>query len=435
MAEIKTIPKINLFTRVQGGFMNLTVTTKYVCGIDLHAREMSICVKNIDGKVLMKRNVACDIKTFMNHIEPFKKSLTVGVESTYNWYWLLDDLKKHKIICALGHALYIKRMKGGKHKNDPVDASDIADMLRTNHFPLAYDYPSEMRSCRDLFRRRHFFVRKRAATYTHFQNTFSQYGLLDPVYTLVKIQGKRRDLLKRAVDDDMRKIVATDLDYIDSLDEIIKDLENQAIKQARYHNRKHFDLLQTIIGCGPVTALSILYETHTINRFSTPQRYSSYCRVIGADNESSGKYLGHSSSDKIGNPYLKWAFSEIAIHMLKDSPEAKEWYNAVSSTCGASGARARLRHKLAVAVYHMLKKNVAFDEFKFFNITNDRTGSSAHNWMETSGKKSKPSRVIGKKSGHSSSKVKTNKTSAKNKVSVNKSSGRKTLRTTGKVKA
>ena len=102
--------------------MNLTVTTKYVCGIDLHAREMSVCVKNIDGNVLMKRNVPCDIKIFMNYIAPFKKSLTVGVESTYNWYWLLDELKKHKIACALGHALYIKRMKGGKHKNDPVDA-------------------------------------------------------------------------------------------------------------------------------------------------------------------------------------------------------------------------------------------------------------------------------------------------------------------------
>ncbi|MBN1602284.1 MAG: hypothetical protein JW915_11785 [Chitinispirillaceae bacterium] len=92
-----------------------------------------------------------------------------------------------------------------------------------------------------------FFVRKCAASYTHFQNTFTQHNLLDPVYGLVKIQGKRRDLLKRALDASMRKIVETDLDYIDSLDAIIKDLENQAIKQAR--NRTHLNLLQTIIGC------------------------------------------------------------------------------------------------------------------------------------------------------------------------------------------
>lgn len=90
----------------------------------------------------------------------------------------------------------------------------------------------------------------------------------------------------------MRKIVETDLDYIDSLDTIIKEVENLIVKRARHHNRKHFDLLQTIIGCGPITALTILYETHTIERFTIPQRYSSYCRVISAGNESSGKYLG-----------------------------------------------------------------------------------------------------------------------------------------------
>jgi transposase len=132
--------------------MNLTVSTKYVCGIDLHAREMRICVMDMNGQILLKRNIPCDIEVFISHVKPFMKSLTVGVESTFNWYWLLDKLKEHKITAALGHALYIKRMKGGKHKNDPVDARDIADLLRANRFPLAYDYPAEMRAVRDLLR-------------------------------------------------------------------------------------------------------------------------------------------------------------------------------------------------------------------------------------------------------------------------------------------
>jgi hypothetical protein len=123
--------------------------------------------------------------------------------------------------------------------------------------------------------------------------------------------------------------------------------------------------------------------------------------------------------------------------MLKDSQEAKEWYSNVSSTCGTAGARARLRHKIAVAVFHMLNKNVAFDEFKFFNISNDRIGSPAHNWMEMSGKQPNPSRLIGKKSGHSSEtiKIKVQKSASKNKTTALKTSGRKTLRTTGKMNA
>jgi hypothetical protein len=89
MAETTAIPKINLLHVPREAGMNLTVTTKYVCGIDLHAREMSVCVKSIDGEVLMKRNISCDIKVFMNYIEPFKKSLTVGVESTFNCHSVL----------------------------------------------------------------------------------------------------------------------------------------------------------------------------------------------------------------------------------------------------------------------------------------------------------------------------------------------------------
>jgi transposase len=355
MAFTESHSKSNLYRFREAG-MNLTVSTKYVCGIDLHARKMSVCVMDKDGKVVFNRNIDCNINEFLDYITPFKKSITVGVESTYNWYWLLDKLQENGITCALGHALYIKRMKSGKHKNDPVDARDIADLLRTNRFPLAYAYPEEMRNVRDLLRRRHHFVRKRAGSFTHFQNTFTQNGFLDPLYNAVKLKSTRRNLLEKAVNDDMKQIVSTDLDYIDSLDTIITDLEKIIIKRARHHNRKHYDLLHTIVGCGDISSLTILYETHTIERFETPQRYSSYSRVISSDNESSGKYLGHSSSDKIGNPYLKWAFSEIAVHMLKDSSLVKDWYAKESSIHGNGGAKARLRHKIAVAVYHMLKK-------------------------------------------------------------------------------
>jgi transposase len=333
-------------------------------------------------------------------------------------------------------------MKSGKHKNDPVDARDIADLLRTNRFPLAYAYPQEMRNVRDLLRRRHHFVRKRAGAFTHFQNTFTQNGYLEPLYTAVHKKLTRRNLLDQAVNVDMRQIIASDLDYIDSLDTIIVDLEKIIIKRARYHNRKHFDLLHTIIGCGDISSLTILYETHTIDRFATPQRYSSYTRVISSDNESSGKYLGHTSSDKIGNPYLKWAFSEIAIHMIKDSSLVKDWYAKESSIHGNGGAKARLRHKIAVAVYHMLKKNIAFDEYKFVNIERDRIVSPAHNLMEMSGEKSKHSGLIGNKSGLSSIKNKKQKIKAPVKRSdvigntkPNKKLGQPSLRTTGKAKS
>jgi len=419
--------------------MFLTVTTKYVCGIDLHARKMSICIMDKQGKVVLSKTIDCEFLLLRDLMTPYIKSITVGVESTYNWYWLIDKLKESGVNCALGHALYIKRMKSGKHKNDPIDARDIADLLRTNRFPLAYAYPQEMRNVRDLLRRRHHFVRNRAGTFTHFQNTFTQNGIIDPLNREVQKKLTRRDLLNKTSNADFRRIVETDLDYIDSLDTIIRELEKTITSRAHCHNRKHFELLHTIPGCGDITALTILYETHTVDRFETPQRYSSYCRVISSDNESSGKYLGKTTSDKIGNPYLKWAFSEIVAHMHRESSLVKDWYALASVKYGRSGAKARLRHKVAVAVYTMLKKNVVFDEYKFLNIENnkDRMKNLAHNWTETSGKHSEPTSLMGKSSGQYSSKLK--KTKSVKKVPENrrvgKISGRSSLRTTGKTKS
>jgi hypothetical protein len=54
-----------------------------------------------DGKVLINKNIECNINEFIEYVAPFKRSITVGVESTYNWYWLLDELQENGINCAL----------------------------------------------------------------------------------------------------------------------------------------------------------------------------------------------------------------------------------------------------------------------------------------------------------------------------------------------
>ena len=371
--------------------MNLYVKTKYVCGIDLHAQTMAICIMDKNGKILVKKSIKCDIGLLMEQLKPYLKSITVGVESTYNWYWLLDGLKKNKVPCHLGHALYIKYRCGNKHKNDPVDARGIADLLRTNRFPLAYDYPEEMRETRDLLRRRHFFVQKRAGTYTHLQNTLNSHGFMQSFRDNVRRKGDRRTLENLPPLHDTKMNISCDFDYIDSLDTIIRKLEYAVLDSAHYHNRKHYKLLNTMPGAGKITSLTILYETHTTDRFKSAQCYSSYCRVVGADNESGGTSFGHTTNDKIGNPYLKWAFSEIGIKMISQSKLIGEWFDNQVAHHGKGGAMARLRHKIALAVYYMLKYEIVFDEYKFLGIEPSRAVTPARNGTESSGRKSKPS--------------------------------------------
>lgn len=171
------------------------LSTKYVCGIDLHAKKLSACVLNLEGHILKKKTMPCRISDVMEFLSPWGKDITVGVESTYNWYWLIDSLKENGIPSCLGHALYIKRKMSSKHKTDPVDARGIADLLRTNQFPLAYKYPRKMRTVRDLLMRRHFFTRRRAGAFTHFQISLHQDGCIDSLSDRLHAKGTRKSLV------------------------------------------------------------------------------------------------------------------------------------------------------------------------------------------------------------------------------------------------
>lgn len=406
------------------------VSAKYVCGIDLHAKNLTACVMDKKGKIQKKKTMVCSKKMVLDFLSPREKDITVGVESTCNWYWLIDLLTENNIPCRLGHALYIKRKISSKHKTDTADARGIADLLRTNQFPVAYAYPKEMRTVRDLLRRRHFFVRKRAATFTHVQNSLHQDGCIEPLRNKLQYKSARWSLVDKTENIDLQNILTADLEYIAALDTLIENLDKKVIEKARLHNNKHYEALQTMPGCGKTTALTIIYETQTIQRFRTPRRYSSYSRVVRAENESAGKNLGGTTNDKIGNPCLKWAFAEIGYSMIRNYPVICEWHQKQAAIHGKSGAHARLRHKIAVTVYHMMKNDTVFDLVKFLGKNNDRVENHSQQWSETSGHQSEPVFENENSSGLSQSK----RIKYKRNNSVKRKPGRLSLRTTGKRK-
>jgi hypothetical protein len=121
-----------------------TTTHKHYCGIDLHAKNMYVCILGRDGKVLLHRNLRTDPELFLRTIAPFREDLVVGVECMFTWYWLADLCAREKIHFVLGHALYMKAIHGGKAKNDRIDAYKIATILRGGMFPLLLRLPFRM---------------------------------------------------------------------------------------------------------------------------------------------------------------------------------------------------------------------------------------------------------------------------------------------------
>src|SRR5262245_40538240 len=150
---------------------------RFYCGVDLHARTLSLHVLDAQGQTALAKPIPAGPDAFLQPVAPYRDGLAVACECMFAWYWLADLCTDEGIPFVLGHALYMKAIRGGKAKTDPIDAHKIAALLRGGMLPQAYVYPAKMRATRDLLRRRMHLAHKRAELLAHVQNTNSQYNL------------------------------------------------------------------------------------------------------------------------------------------------------------------------------------------------------------------------------------------------------------------
>jgi transposase len=320
---------------------------------------MYVCVLNQAGEVLLHRNMNASPEPFLKAIAPYREDLVVCVECIFTWSWLADLCTQEGIAFVLGHALYMKAIHGGKAQNDKIDAHKIAVLLRGGMLPQAYVYPADMRATRDLLRRRMHLMRKRAELLAHIQNTNSQYHLPE-ISKKLAYKANRDGVAERFPEPAVQKSIEVDLALIDSYDRLLTDVELSLVNTAKAHDAQTFYRLRSIPGVGKILSLVILYEIHDIHRFPRVQEFVSSCRLVKCAKESAGKRYG-TAGTKRGNAYLKWAFSEAAVLFLRNNPAAQKDLTRLAKKHGKGKALTVLAHKLARAVYYMLKRDTAFD--------------------------------------------------------------------------
>ena len=335
----------------------------FYCGIDLHARTMYVCILDQAGETRLHRNMPATPEALLKAIAPYREQIVLAAECMFTWYWLADLCAEHGIPFVLGHALYMKAIHGGKAKNDKIDSQKIAALLRGGMLPQAYVYPAEMRATRDLLRRRMHLARKRGELLAHVQNTNSQYNL-PAIGKKIAYKANRDGVAERFADPAVQKSIEVDLALITYYDELLRDVELTIVKTAKHHDAHTLYLLHTVPGIGTILSLVLLYDIQDIARFPRVQDFASYCRLIKCARESAGKRSGTSGA-KIGNAHLKWAFSEAAVLFLRDNPAAQKLLSRLEQKHGKGKALTILAHKLARAVYYMLKRQTAFDRQQF----------------------------------------------------------------------
>ena len=342
-----------------------TTLHKYYCGIDLHARLLFVCILDEHGNKVVHQKIKADPHQLHKLLKPYIGQVVVGVECMHCWYWVSDFCREMNVEFILGHALYMKAIHGGKAKNDKIDSYKIASLMRGGNFPLAYNYPAETRATRDLLRRRTYVMRHGSELKAHVVNTDSQYNL--PAQSLNLKNVSARDGLRHYYDDPVvQRMIALDMNILDCYIRELKHVESFIEGKAKEHYGALLNIVRTFPGIGQILALTILYEIGDINRFPTVQQFASYSRLVKCKAESAGKTYG-TSGNKIGNGYLKWAFSEAAVLYLRGNDNAKRYLAKLQKRMSKGKALSALAHKIGRCVYFMLRDRQVFDEDKFLN--------------------------------------------------------------------
>ena len=137
---------------------------KVYVGMDLHATNTYVGMVDEENTVLHKQRYRNELPLILAGLDPFKKDIQgVVVESTFNWYWLVDGLMDQGYQVHLANVSAIKQYEGLKQIDDKRSAFWLANLLRLGILPTGYIYPKEERPTRDLLRKRLHLVRHRTS--------------------------------------------------------------------------------------------------------------------------------------------------------------------------------------------------------------------------------------------------------------------------------
>jgi transposase len=332
-------------------------------GLDLHKRNVFCGIIDPGGQPIYRRRLPAELPAILQALQPYQPQLkAIAVESTFNWYWLVDGLQAAGYPVCLANPAAMQRYRGLKHTDDQTDALWLAEMLRLGILPTGYIYPPAQRPVRDMLRRRMLVVRQATQTLLSLQSMVTRQT--GQSVRAAQLRGwTLREVRASFADGTSQQTAAAMLELLAEQRRIQHDLETHVLRLTE--PTAAFQRLQTVPGIGPILGLTIALETGPISRFASAGDYASYCRAVTSRCESDGQKKGENNR-KNGNPYLGWAYVEAANFAARYNARAQQWLAAKTARTGRVVAIKALACKLAKAVYYLLRDQVEFSENKLF---------------------------------------------------------------------
>lgn len=339
------------------------MTKTLMAGIDLHSNNVMIGIVDQSGRRLKHQKLACDLQQVEKFLSFYKSRLkSVAVESTYNWYWLVDGLRALSYPVVLANPARIDQYNGIKHADDQHDAYFLAELQRLNILPTGYIYDPQLRPVRDLLRRRIGLVHQRTALMLSFKSLYTRTTGQPMILSRLKAM-EPAQAVELYAHPANQLIAKMQKEHIEQLDKSIGRIEKAVLEQVR--GLPCYQKLSTLPGVGRILAMTITMEVGEIGRFPSAGDFASYCRTVDARRTSNEKSKGRNNR-KCGNKYLGWAFVEAANFAKRYDERCRKWFDRKAARTNTVLATKALGCKLAKAAWHVMAHNVDYNTERVF---------------------------------------------------------------------
>lgn len=231
---------------------------KLYAGIDLHSNNSVLVVLDENDKVIYSKRLPNDAQVILEVLAMYKEQIeAVAVESTYNWYWLVDALQDDGYTVRLVNTAAVVVYDGLKYSGDIADARHLAHLLRMNLLPCGYIYPKEPRALRDLARKRAQLVRQRTTLLLSIKNLLVRNCGQDIPSTTIK-KWTSEHITDLPLLPEQRLAIQANCAVMHTLEQQIEVVEKELLRQLK--PCKAFNLLKTMAGVGDILSMTIFWK-------------------------------------------------------------------------------------------------------------------------------------------------------------------------------
>jgi transposase len=334
-------------------------------GIDLHTDSLI----NASLSIIDKGTSINTTKYYLTgeSFEKFKKSLSkddyVIVESCSNSFWLYDQIKNIVKECFILNTI---KFKQNTNKTDKIDAKKLAKKLAyyvlangdKDDLPMVYIPNKEIRELRGLF-----------SSYKLNKKTMTQYS--NRIHSILKQNGiylEKKELTRLSFKNNIQDLNLSQswkvqiiilLNQIELIEQQTEDLKRIIFQKGYDLFKNELELLLSITGFSPLTAIALMTDIADINRFHSVKKFCSYLRTTPrVKSSNTSTVIGR--TNKEARSLTCSLLSQSINHFADASDFLNSFYQRVKQGKKAGVYRMALMRKILVCAFYMLKRKKKF---------------------------------------------------------------------------